>query len=73
MSPARARLAWALATLSPIVPALALAQDAGASVPAPRLGFTWLWILAVALLLAAFFRVIFGPERRRREPPVQRP
>lgn len=71
--PALARLAAALAAV--LTPLAALAQEAGGrDAGAPRAGYSWLWIVVGALVVAALFRLLVarsGP--RRPSPPARRP
>jgi hypothetical protein len=59
----------ALATA--LLPSAALAQAAGGADPAPGgRDFTWLWIIATALVLVALFRMFFA---RSHGTPARRP
>jgi hypothetical protein len=61
-----------------LLPALALAQQAGGQAPngtSSRAGYAWLWLLAAVAILVALFRMFFGrPDRTGRpQPPARRP
>jgi hypothetical protein len=71
--PALARLAAAVPALLP--PLAALAQEAGGRDPArPAAGYSWLWIVVGAVVVAALFSLLAGRGRSRApHPPARRP
>ncbi len=72
--PALARLAAALAAVTP--PALSLAQEAGggAGTSAPRAGFGWLWLLVAAIVVVVLFGMLVVRDRGERpNPPARHP
>ena len=61
------------AAAAAVLPAIALAQAAGGSDPAPTArNFGWLWMIAAALVIVALFRMFFGRSGRT-TPPARRP